>query len=70
MSMAPLGKPVVPEVYWMLIGSSNWSAASRPGAQLLGDRSPLGEQLLPVAVEEDDALESGQLAAHLASIAT
>jgi hypothetical protein len=22
-SVAPLGKPVVPDVYWMLIGSSN-----------------------------------------------
>ena len=26
-SVAPLGKPVVPEVYWMLIGSSNCSDA-------------------------------------------
>src|SRR5437773_77390 len=26
--VAPLGKPVVPEVYWMLIGSSNCSVAS------------------------------------------
>lgn len=25
----PLGKPVVPEVYWMLIGSSQDNAASR-----------------------------------------
>ena len=28
-SVAPLGKPVVPEVYWMLIGSSNDSVAAR-----------------------------------------
>src|SRR6266581_4016186 len=27
--VAPLGKPVVPEVYWMLIGSSNCNSASR-----------------------------------------
>ncbi len=29
LSVAPLGKPVVPLVYWMLIGSSNWVAAWR-----------------------------------------
>ena len=28
-SVAPLGKPVVPLVYWMLIGSSNCSSADR-----------------------------------------
>ena len=28
-SVAPLGNPVVPDVYWMLMGSSNWSSASR-----------------------------------------
>ena len=28
-SVAPLGKPVVPEVYWMLIGSSKASVAAR-----------------------------------------
>ena len=27
LSVAPFGKPVVPLVYWMLIGSSNWVAA-------------------------------------------
>src|SRR5438876_619470 len=27
--VAPFGNPVVPDVYWMLIGSSNWSPASR-----------------------------------------
>ncbi|SLI19425.1 Uncharacterised protein [Mycobacteroides abscessus subsp. abscessus] len=27
LSVAPLGKPVVPEVYWMLIGSSMVSSA-------------------------------------------
>ncbi len=27
--VAPLGKPVVPEVYWMLIGSSGDSSAIR-----------------------------------------
>ena len=28
-SVAPLGLPVVPLVYWMLIGSSQWSDDSR-----------------------------------------
>ena len=28
LSVAPLGKPVVPLVYWMLIGSSNWQSGS------------------------------------------
>src|SRR3712207_8590295 len=28
-SVAPLGKPVVPDVYWMLIGSSAESSVSR-----------------------------------------
>jgi hypothetical protein len=27
--VAPLGNPVVPDVYWMLMGSSNCSADSR-----------------------------------------
>ena len=29
LSVAPLGKPVVPLVYWILIGSSGWSCALR-----------------------------------------
>ena len=29
LSVAPLGKPVVPLVYWMLMGSSNCVAAWR-----------------------------------------
>ena len=28
-SVAPFGKPVVPEVYWMLIGSSHDNEATR-----------------------------------------
>ena len=31
LSVAPLGKPVVPEVYWMLIGSSGCSVACTRG---------------------------------------
>lgn len=29
----PLGKPVVPDVYWMLIGSSQDSSASRAASR-------------------------------------
>ena len=35
LSVAPLGKPVVPEVYWMLIGSSG---SSVPSLGQLGQR--------------------------------
>ena len=46
-SVAPLGKPVVPEVYWMLIGSVLASPASRV-AQLVGrHRVGVGTQPLP-----------------------
>ena len=36
-SVAPFGKPVVPDVYWMLIGSSKLSPARISGST---DRSP------------------------------
>jgi hypothetical protein len=35
-----LGKPVVPEVYWMLIGSSNDSSASRAATSSIGTPPP------------------------------
>ena len=40
LSVAPLGLPVVPEVYWMLIGSSGVSAASRSATAPPGTDSP------------------------------
>ena len=40
LSVAPLGKPVVPLVYWMLIGSSNWVAAWREASSSAETRSP------------------------------
>ena len=58
LSVAPLGKPVVPLVYWMLIGSSNCvtgSSASAPAMQ----RLPL------VRVQVHDLLERRQVAPHL-----
>ena len=39
-SVAPLGEPVVPDVYWMLIASSNCSQASRSASSSSPTRSP------------------------------
>ena len=39
--VAPLGKPVVPDVYWMLIGSSNDSAADRSDTAAAPTPTPL-----------------------------
>ncbi len=65
LSVAPLGKPVVPLVYWMLIGSSNcvaaWRCAQLVGAHALAAR----EELLPVAAEEHDLLEAVEVVAHV-----
>ena len=63
-SVAPLGKPVVPLVYWMLIGSSKSSSAIR--ARRARRRSaPAAGELLPLGgVEEDRALERRQAAAR------
>ena len=59
LSVAPLGKPVVPLVYWMLIASSNCvSGSSTPSA-------PGGQRVPLVRAEEGDLLEVGQLAADL-----
>ena len=58
LSVAPLGKPVVPLVYWMLIASSNWhSGSSTSCVSAGGQRLPLGR------AEQHDALELGQVAA-------
>ena len=62
-SVAPLGKPVVPLVYWMLIGSSS---RVRPSARARRRRAGPGQPLLPVGrAEEHRPLQVGQLAAHL-----
>src|SRR5829696_5487705 len=59
--VAPLGNPVVPEVYWMLMGSSNWSRASRSLAQLVPAHGP-GRGLRP---QHHPACQGGQVAGHL-----
>ena len=63
-SVAPLGKPVVPEVYWMLMASSN----ERPFAGLqVGERHlvALLVQAVPIVVEHQRPLQLGAAATHL-----
>src|SRR3954465_6484982 len=78
LSVAPLGKPVVPLVYWMLIGSSNCrpeerlrSASGSVPSASAGRASPSGESRKPTRPgpggrgEEDAALEPRGVAADL-----
>ena len=59
--VAPLGKPVVPLVYWMLIGSSKSSCSGRPRTSP-GGRGP--GQLLPlIGPEEDRSLQAAEVRA-------
>src|SRR6516165_5895808 len=64
--VAPLGKPVVPEVNWMLIGSSNCSfGASAPihSASAARPRANLGEaegSRMPTVAQEDDRAKRRQ----------
>ena len=57
-SVAPLGRPVVPEVYWMLTGSSR-----REGRLALlehrglDDRGARGEEVVPAVLEHEHLLE-------------
>ena len=61
-SVAPFGKPVVPEVYWMLIGSSKPSAAAR-SRQRGGARPVSGrDQRVPVGLADETRAELGQAA--------
>ncbi len=65
--VAPLGEPVVPEVYWMLIGSPGCRPC-HPGAQ--GGRGHLVgamPQAFPIGgAQEDDLGHIGSLGTHLA----
>ena len=58
-SVAPLGEPVVPLVYWMLIGSSKSSSGHSISARRAA------QQLVRLVAEEDHVLEVGQVAADL-----
>ena len=66
LSVAPLGKPVVPLVYWMLIGSSNWVARLALRQFLGADALAAGDEPLPVATDEHDLLEPVEVVAHVA----
>ena len=53
MSVAPLGKPVVPDVYWMLIGVVELQPGLALGELLVADALAGGQELLPVVLEHD-----------------
>src|SRR3954454_5280931 len=71
-SVAPLGKPVVPEVYWMLIGSSAESCVSRsarsarsPARPRPAPRPARLQQPVPLGVAEEQPLaQLREVAAH------
>ena len=66
LSVAPFGKPVVPLVYWMLIGSSKSSVGgsdSRIDRRAAGARSSSQSGV----AEEDHVLELGQVAGRTSS---
>ena len=73
--VAPLGKPVVPEVYWMLIGSCGSSDAARVRRSSGADALAGGQQARPAVrvVEVDDALQGrvllGRVRDHRAVVA-
>ena len=58
-SVAPFGKPVVPHVYWMLIGSSKSSSGHSTSSAASRSSS------CDLVAEEDDVLEVGQVVADL-----
>jgi hypothetical protein len=61
-----LGKPVVPEVYWMLIGSEGYRVDIPLGDGVVRQRLTLGYQRLPVfGVEVHDTLERRTLVVRL-----
>ena len=65
-SVAPLGKPVVPLVYWMLMGSSGASPSARARSSLRRDLAGAGQKLVPVGrVHKHHPLELGERGADL-----
>ena len=64
-SVAPLGEPVVPEVYWMLTGSSNWSAASRLASSDGSTYSPLESSSSQSSSSTSVSDSAVQLRAHV-----
>ena len=66
-SVAPLGNPVVPLVYWMLIGSSNDRLASRSasGSRAGGGRAGREQRVPAPRAEVDDLLQVRQIGPDL-----
>src|SRR6516165_3670543 len=62
--VAPLGKPVVPEVNWTLIGSSNCScgasAAMRSASAAPHDLGEAEGSRMPTVAQEDDRAQRRQ----------
>ena len=65
-SVAPFGKPVVPEVYWMLMGSSKESCASRAESAVASSSELVCDERIPLRrAQVDDLLEAGEISPHL-----
>ena len=65
-SVAPLGNPVVPDVYWMLIGSSGDSPADRSRRACDGHRGAAGDERVPVGrAQQHDVPQRGAVRPHL-----
>jgi hypothetical protein len=69
-SVAPFGEPVVPDVNWMLIGSSNWSDASRSASSASPTRAASARNASQSASSTIVSRKSGQRGRTAASIAT
>ena len=67
LSVAPLGKPVVPLVYWMLIAIGGRTGPQHARRErVVVDLVGAGEEVVPVRrAEEHDVLELGQVAIAL-----
>ena len=67
-SVAPLGKPVVPLVYWMLIGSSGRQLSAR-ARSVVPHAVGLGQQLAPIRrVEDHHPLQRGESSGRTSAI--
>ena len=64
-SVAPFGKPVVPDVYWMLIGSSKRQLGLALGEPVVVDvAAALGEVAPGLLADVDDVLQARAVVAH------
>ncbi len=68
-SVAPLGKPVVPDVYWMLIGSSGRSVASISSSAAGSPETSVSEfqDSSPIRMTSCSSVHSGWTSAIIAA---